>query len=109
MELGKDYQFRDDKYDLKGPVTQTVPIELLLDSYKGIIYRYTTVAFDEETEQAKMKFTYEIIDPMNYTRRKLQKDKKFQEILGLILNTLILEALEANGETGTHNTAKPNN
>jgi hypothetical protein len=93
MILGEDFSFRD---DLK---KDTVPIELLLDPYKGIIYRYINVSVQEnDNDTATLKFDYDLYEMGDFTETKLIKDKRFIEILGLILNTLILEAGEHTGE-----------
>ena len=44
MQLGTDYHFRDDLFDPKDEGS-TVPIELLVDPFNGVCYRYTTVGF----------------------------------------------------------------
>lgn len=89
MILGEDFKFRDDmKHD-------TVPIELMLDPYKGIVYRYTKVGVKEnDNETATLQFDYDLYEMGNHTETKLRKDRIFTETLGLILNTLILEVGE---------------
>ena len=89
MILGEDFKFRD---DLK---QDTVPIELMLDPYKKIVYRYTKVGVKEnDNETATLRFDYELYEMGDHTETKLRKDKRFSETLGLVLNTLILEAGE---------------
>lgn len=89
MILGEDFRFRDDmKQD-------TVPIELMLDPYKKIVYRYTKVGVKEnDDETATLRFDYELYEMGDHTETKLRNDKRFSETLGLVLNTLILEAGE---------------
>lgn len=90
MILGEDYGFRDDMKE------ETVPIELLTGPYKGVILRYTTVAIQEqEDNQAKLKFDYELYETGDHTMVGLRKDKVFEQHIGLILNAMILESLEA--------------
>ena len=43
---------------------------------------------------ASLKFDYEILQLNEHVETQLRKDKNFIEHLGLILNTLILEAVE---------------
>lgn len=90
MIMGKDFKFRDDmKQD-------TVPLELLLDPYRGIVYRYTNVGVKENNnDTATLKFQYELYEMGGHTETKLRKDQQFEKTLGLILNTLILDAAEA--------------
>lgn len=101
MILGEDFKFRDDmKQD-------TVPIELMLDPYKGVIYRYTKVGIKEnDNETATLQFDYELYERGNHTETKLRKDKRFTGTLGLILNTIILEVDE--DEHRKNNTQKSN-
>lgn len=110
MELGTDYKFRDDLFDAKQDGS-TVPIELILDPFKGIVYRYTTVTFKmEEDNVPRLIYDYEIIKTNDLSMTTLRKNEKFNVILGLILNTLILDATEQeNGmdiETRTNDTEK---
>lgn len=97
MKLGIDYKFRDDLFDAKKEGT-TVPIELLVDPYQGVVYNYTTVKFKmEEDGVPKIQYDYDIIDPGKFSMVKLRKDEFFWKNLGLILNELLLEASEAEG------------
>jgi hypothetical protein len=93
MILGEDYRFHDElseKYD-------TVPIELLIDPYKGVILRFTKVAIKEVGDgTAKLNFGYDLIElGENHTETSLRNDKKFENFAGLILNAMILEVAEA--------------
>ena len=104
MEPGVDFKFRDDLFDKKEEGT-TVPIELMLDPYAGIVYRYTTVTFKVgEDDVPRISFDYEIIKTNDLSMMTLRKNEKFSAILGLILNTLLLEAGEEDIETGTNDT-----
>ena len=108
MELGTDYKFRDDLFDLKQEGT-TVPIELILDPFAGVCYRYTTVTFKMgEDNVPRILYDYEIIKTNDLSMITLRKNEKFNNILGLILNTLLLDASEAEGasETRTNDTEK---
>lgn len=86
MILGIDFKFRNDIE------ADTVPIELLLAAYKGVVYRYQKIGIREnDDDSATLKFEFELFETGNFSKRKLKKDPRFKEILGLILNTLILE------------------
>jgi hypothetical protein len=90
MILSEDYKFRD---DIKA---DTVPIELLTEAYKGVILRFTTVAVREmEHGQAKLQFQYDLLEMGDHTETSLRKDPKFENHVGLILNAMILESVEA--------------
>jgi hypothetical protein len=92
MIIGKDYLLRDDMYE----EDKTLPIELLTEPYKGVILRYTTVSIKEvDDNQAKMIFDYDLLEMGDHTETYLRKDVKFTEHAGLVLNTMILETLEA--------------
>lgn len=96
MILGTDYKFRDDLFNPKEEGT-TCPIELLLDPFAGVVYRYTTVSFKMDGDTPKMLYDYEIIKTNDLSMMTLRKNVKFNTTLGLILNMLLLDA----GEDGT--------
>ena len=107
MELGTDYKFRDDLFNEKEDGT-TCPIELILDPFTGIVYRYTTVKFRlGEDDIPRISYDYEIIKTNDLSMVTLRKNAKFNTMLGLILNSLLLDASEQqNGmdvETRTNN------
>ena len=108
MELGTDYKFRDDLFNAKEEGT-TVPIELTLEPFNGIVYRYTTVTFKmNEDNIPRLLYDYEIIKTNDLSMITLRKNEKFNATLGLILNALLLDASEAEGasETRTDDTQK---
>jgi hypothetical protein len=109
MELGIDYIFRDDLFNAK-EAGSTVPVELVLDPFKGIVYRYTTVTFKMgEDNIPRLLYDYEIIKTNDLSMVTLRKNEKFNATLGLILNTLLLDSSEAEGvsETRTNDTEEP--
>lgn len=108
MELGTDWIFRDDLFNAKEEGT-TVPIEILVDPFAGVVYRYTTVGFKMgEDDVPRMQYDYEIIKTNDLSMITLRKNTKFNTMLGLILNNLLLDASEAEGasETRTNDTEK---
>ena len=89
MILNTDFKFRD---DLK---SDTTAIELLTEAYKGVIFRYTNVGLKEQHDgTAVLQFTYDLLDTGKFKKEKLRGDRYFQEHLGLILNTLIVDMVE---------------
>lgn len=99
MILGIDYRFSN-VYN-----TDTSAIELLTEAYKGVIFRYTNVGVKEnEDETATLKFAYEILSSGKFKEKLLREDRYFQEHLGLILNSLILDIAELDGAAGKDNT-----
>ena len=110
MELGTDWIFRDDLFNAKEDGS-TVPIEILVDPFAGVVYRYTNVAFKVgEDDVPRMQYDYEIVKTNDLSMVTLRKNQKFNTMLGLILNSLLLDASEAEGasETRTNNTEKSN-
>ena len=94
MKENVDFKFRDDlkKYD-------TVPIELIDVLYGGIVVRYTKVDIkpvDKTYEilhndnSPRLIFDYDILEMKKFKKEELRKDKRFNEYLGLVLNSLIL-------------------
>ena len=109
MELGTDFKFRDDLFNEKEEGS-TVPIELTLDPFTGVVYRYTTVTFKMgEDSVPRLLYDYEIIKTNDLSMTTLRKNDKFNAALGLILNTLLIDSSEAEGmsETGTNDTKEP--
>ena len=108
MEVGTDFKFRDDLFNAKEDGS-TCPIELILDPFAGVVYRYTQVAFKMDGETPRMLYDYEIIKTNDLSMVTLRKNEKFNATLGLILNTLLLDSSEAEGvsETGTNDTEEP--
>jgi len=105
MELGIDWKFRDDLFNPKEDGS-TVPIELMVDPFSGVCYRYTYVKFKvDEDNIPRIGYDYEIIKTNDLSMMTLRKNEKFNTILGLVLNTLLLDASEAEGasETRTNN------
>ena len=91
MQEGIDFKFRDDLIKEK---TDTVPIELMIDFYSGIVYRYEKMQIVEQDNQAIMKFDYTILESGKLKEKNLRKDQRFHEILGVILNKMLLDAAE---------------
>ena len=109
MEPGIDFKFRDDLFNAKEDGS-TCPIELILDPFAGVVYRYTTVRFKlGEDDIPRLQFDYEIIKTNDLSMMTLRKNQKFNDAVGLILNTLLLDASEAEGasETRTDDTKEP--
>ena len=101
MEAGTDYKFRDDLFNAKEDGS-TCPIELMIEPFTGVVYRYTTVRFKVgEDDIPRLQFDYEIIKTNDLSMITLRKNQKFNDAVGLILNALLLDASEAEGESHT--------
>jgi hypothetical protein len=82
----------------------------MLDPFAGVVYRYTTVTFKMgEDNIPRLLYDYEIEKTNDLSMVTLRKNEKFNAILGLILNDLLLDASEAEGasETRTDNSKEP--
>lgn len=89
----KDFRFRDDM--VKSKDEGTVPIEILTEPYKNVIFRFTTVGIKEQDNgTAVLRFQYDLIDMGEFTETQLRNDKRFEQHAGLLLNHLILESAE---------------
>ena len=110
MEAGIDYKFRDDLFDSKKDKS-TVPIEIMVDPFAGVVYNYTTVTFRvDENDIPRIGYDYEIIKTNDLSMTTLRKNEKFNTMLGLILNAMLLEVADAEGdiEIRTNDTEKSN-
>jgi hypothetical protein len=105
MEVGTDYKFRDDLFNPKEDGS-TVPIELMVDPFAGVVYRYTTVGFKVgEDDVPRLRYDYEIIKTNDLSMVTLRKNEKFNTMLGLILNAMLLDLGDASEvEAGANNT-----
>ena len=98
MEAGIDYKFRDDLFDAKKEGS-TVPIEILVDPFAGVVYSYTTVSFKVgEDDVPRIGYDYEIIKTNDLSMMTLRKNEKFNTMLGLILNAMLLEMADAESD-----------
>ena len=104
MEAGTDYKFRDDLFN-PNDVGSTVPIEILIEPFAGVVYRYTTVGFKVgEDDVPRLRYDYEIIKTNDLSMVTLRKNQKFNHTLGLILNAMLLDLGDAEtNEIGTNN------
>jgi hypothetical protein len=110
MELGTDFKFRDDLFNAK-EAGSTVPVELTLDPFAGVVYRYTTVTFKMgEDDIPRLLYDYEILKTNDLSMTTLRKNEKFNATLGLILNALLIDSSETESvsETRTNDTEEPN-
>jgi hypothetical protein len=95
MTPNVDFKFRD---DLVRTPTETVPIELLMSPFDGVIFRYDKVQITEQDDHAKMKFEYTILEKKDFDEEKLRANKTFNHTLGIVLNHMILEFCEHSNE-----------
>ena len=72
------FRFFDYNEDLIG-------VELLIDNYEGVKYCYDRVSVDVVDENLRLKFTYYIIDKLDFEDGVLEKDSRFLSIISDIL------------------------
>ena len=86
-------------------------VEILVDPFAGVVYNYTTVRFRvDENDIPRIGYDYEIIKTNDLSMMTLRKNEKFNTMLGLILNAMLLEVADAEGdiEIRTNDTEKSN-
>lgn len=95
MLLDIDYKFRDDLSADNEPVF----LEIVSDTpWKGVIYRYDVVSFSENplNTNPKIIFSYLIKEvPAGLTEAELRADPAWETYVGNILNSLILDSVDA--------------
>ena len=100
LEENVDYRFVNfEGNDITG-------VELLLDSFKGVVYHYGRVRVKEEGAIARLEFGYTIVYPGEHDMNELDENEKFQEILGDILNIILLEQINYES-TRNNNSEEP--
>ena len=92
MILGIDYSIRSDLQN------DTLPVEVLIPRYKGVILAFKTVQIVEQKERAIVRFSYDILNPGPSTEELLRKDEVFENTLGLILNAMVLSIVDTGQE-----------
>lgn len=99
MKIAEDFILRD---DLINGEKDTIPIEIISGPYAGVVYKYAKLTFTEDISEteAKCVFEYSIIKTgkTNKSIAKLKKDKRFQEHISLILNSLLLYCVRDENE-----------
>jgi hypothetical protein len=88
MKENEDFKFRPDITD-----TDFIPIELLVDEFKGVVYHYKNMGMGakEEDGSALIKFEYVLLNDLEPT---VFGNDRFERYIGLILNYLILMLAE---------------
>jgi hypothetical protein len=98
----KDYRLFDYE-DASG--RSATGIELFVKEYEGVLYHYQEARIIEEGEMGRLQFGYSIIDPGNHTITDLHKDEKFVNIMGEILEEVLLKKVN-DEQTGKNNPQK---
>lgn len=94
MIMGEDFVLRADLPN------DPVPIEIKGGPFEGVVFNFKEIGMklDEgnSDEGLRIRFSYDIIDPKNYSNRTLQKSPAFREYAGLILNSMLIDAYGEN-------------
>ena len=98
MIEGLDYCFiypKDDK--------TSVHIKFLEGPYKGTIFKYGKVKFEEKNDQIYLLFAYDVLESTVGKPRKMEKDPEFKNYLGNLLVEIMSSEIEQEviDETGT--------
>jgi len=105
MIEGLDYCFIYPKDD-----ATTVHIKFLEGHYKGTVFKYGKVKFNETDGQVYLLFAYDVIESPVDKPKKLEKDHDFKNYIGDLLVHLMSGNLEQDiiDETGTDDTKEFN-
>ncbi len=69
----------------------------LNDKWPGLVYCYgkvTAQLLEDNSDQASLKFQYQIIDEGDYDKDELAKDPNFNDYLGDVLSHIIQDAFD---------------
>lgn len=92
MKISKDsYTFVEHKGD------EDWYVKIKEGDYKDIIYKYGRIEVQEEVDNAKLKFQFNISkipDDLLMTQEELQEDITFMNLLGDILTHIIEDAMD---------------
>lgn len=83
-----DFRFRP---ELAKDEKSTMPIEILVEKYKGVVYSYGQVKFEGDDEQPILNFNYWLLEGSVD-----QNDAEFKTLLGDIIISMIQESIEHN-------------
>jgi hypothetical protein len=105
MTEGLDYCFIYPKEDEK-----SVHIRLLEGPYKGTIYKYGKVKFEEIDQQMHLLFGYDVLESPVMKASKLEKDDTFKNYIGDLLVEIMSSNIEQEvfDETGTDDSKESN-
>ena len=87
----------------------TVHIKFLEGPYKGTVFKYGKVKFEEKNEQMYLLFAYDVLESSVDKPKKLEKDDKFKNYIGDLLVDIMSGDIEQDiiDETGTSDTEAP--
>jgi len=97
MKEGVDFRFLDDAV-----ADPTTPVEILTGRFKSVRVCYGQVRINEQAEDGSglLQFVYKVIEPTETKQiLRLKANRDFNNLLGDILRSIILESIEENDIT----------
>ena len=85
--MKKIYEYDD---DLTAGVDSNIPVRIISGAYKGTVYTYGHVSFEEVDDNVNCKFEYNIIEKPD----NIKEDEIFVNQLGEILVDILVEEIE---------------
>lgn len=79
-----------------------VGVEILKGKYKGVVYSYGKVSFEEVDGNGVLHIEFEVVDPGGYVPQDLKGDSDFIIIIGDILTGILMKQGE-NGQDRVYN------
>jgi hypothetical protein len=95
-KIDKDFKL----FEIIQDETKATAVELMVEDYEGVVYRYHQARVVEENGVAKLQYGYTILDSGNKDIDVLNSDEKFFTIMGDILQVILIDKIE-NEQTRT--------
>ncbi|HIK66510.1 MAG TPA: hypothetical protein EYF95_00905 [Flavobacteriales bacterium] len=85
--------------------TEYYGVRLLTGPFAGVIVVYGTIKITEDVElgEAKLKFTYQTVDPGDNDQTELDANEDFMNHLGAVLECIIEDSLANEDENNENN------
>jgi len=96
----KSYSFIESA-DLEGSPVATYSVKINDKKYKDVTVTYGKISLtvQDDKETAKLSFKYQIDNPDDFDRQKLESDQNFNNYIGDILSHIIQSAFDSGNYT----------
>jgi len=96
----KSYSFIESA-DLEGSPVATYSVKINDKKYKDVTVTYGKISLtvQDDKETAKLSFKYQIDNPADFDRQKLESDQNFNNYIGDILSHIIQSAFDSGNYT----------
>jgi len=96
----KSYSFIESA-DLEGSPVATYSVKINDKKYKDVTVTYGKISLtvQDDKETAKLSFKYQIDNPTDFDRQKLESDQNFNNYIGDILSHIIQSAFDSGNYT----------